>query len=340
MSCFCVIGTSSATTRQTRWSGRSAARRRNSRASPSCRAAPHGRRRARRRPAPARGGRSATHGRCRGASSGPSGRRCRPSAGTFGRHAPRSGGQTSRSGNISCFHSRPSSHCVPGATSKGPMSGVTSTPVRLKASEVMRRSRQTPPATGNPDARAGSWRPETACRSRPRRSGSRGRARASHMAVTQGWVTRSTKPREVLRVDLDVPAAGAAAHRAAGALDGLPERRGDVLAHVLGPVAREGALAADDAVAVERLDVGRDVGTGCGGSDHRMVSPVLFPTLMLSRSEGPSLKHGPASRLVPILRHACVAGAQDEGEHDAGWVRAAGRGATRAGTAPRTTDCQ
>jgi hypothetical protein len=49
-------------------------------------------------------------------------------------------GQSSLPGNISWFQARPSSHCVPGAISKGPISSVTSTPVRLKASEVMRCS--------------------------------------------------------------------------------------------------------------------------------------------------------------------------------------------------------
>jgi hypothetical protein len=35
-------------------------------------------------------------------------------------------------------NSEPSSHCVPGAISKGPISSVTSTVVRLNASELIR----------------------------------------------------------------------------------------------------------------------------------------------------------------------------------------------------------
>ena len=49
--------------------------------------------------------------------------------------------QISCGGNISCFQSRPSMYWVPGATTNGPMSSVTSTPVRLKASDVILRSR-------------------------------------------------------------------------------------------------------------------------------------------------------------------------------------------------------
>ncbi len=37
-------------------------------------------------------------------------------------------GQRFWSGNISCFHFPPSSHGVPGATSNGPVSGITLTP--------------------------------------------------------------------------------------------------------------------------------------------------------------------------------------------------------------------
>ena len=63
-----------------------------------------------------------------------------------------------------------------------------------------------------------------------------------------------------LGVDLHIPAARSSADGTAAALDGLPERRRDVLAHVLGPLSGEGAFAADDAVAVKRRHVFDDLG--------------------------------------------------------------------------------
>jgi hypothetical protein len=63
-----------------------------------------------------------------------------PICGNFRTARPSNRGQSCCEGNISLFQERPSSHCVPGATSNNPMPSVTSTPVRLKASEVMRCS--------------------------------------------------------------------------------------------------------------------------------------------------------------------------------------------------------
>ena len=63
-----------------------------------------------------------------------------PICGNFRTARSSNRGQSCCEGNISLFQERPSSHCVPGATSNNPMPSVTSTPVRLKASEVMRCS--------------------------------------------------------------------------------------------------------------------------------------------------------------------------------------------------------
>jgi hypothetical protein len=60
-----------------------------------------------------------------------------------------------RGGNIPWSHSWPGSHCVPGAIWKGPMSGVVSTVVRLKASDVSRRSRWV--AAGERKSRCHGW---------------------------------------------------------------------------------------------------------------------------------------------------------------------------------------
>ena len=58
-----------------------------------------------------------------------------PSA-SFGWASASYRGHSDSGGNIRCSQSSPGSHCVPGAISRGPISGTVSTAVRLKASEV------------------------------------------------------------------------------------------------------------------------------------------------------------------------------------------------------------
>ena len=98
---------------------------------------------------------------------------------------------------------------------------------------------------------------------------------------------------------------------AAGALDRVPERRHDVVPHVLGPSPREGALQSDDAVSIERVDGALDVIGGFG----RRCCHDHFPVLD---------------------------GARREAERQAGTRRAKRlcRTTTTRRKAPRTTDCQ
>ena len=137
------------------------------------------------------------------------------------------------------------------------MSGVTSTPVRLKASEVMRRSRQV--SEGEGKSRCQGWfiAPWNGV-SKPISTISYfGPSVASHIATTQGWVTKIDKAAKILRMDFDIPSPRAAPDRAARPLDRLPEGGHHVLAHGLGRFAREGALETDHPVADKRLMVGR-----------------------------------------------------------------------------------
>ena len=226
------------------------------RASPSCRAARRGRRRAHRRPAPAPG--RAIGDGCavpRWMVSATARRDVAQPGDTCGRRARRNRGQSSSGGNISCFHARPSSYCVPGAISNGPMSSVTSTPVRLNASDVSRRSLYV--SAGEGKSRCHGWyfapwngtsKPiSTISYSRAEhRLAHRGHPRMRHEVDEAG---------DLLRVDLHVPAPRPATDGAAGPLNRLPERGHHVLAQALGPRARERARQRGHTGVVERADV-------------------------------------------------------------------------------------
>src|SRR3954451_13016759 len=58
-----------------------------------------------------------------------------------------------------------------------------------------------------------------------------------------------------LRMDLDIPAPRAATHSTAGPLDGLPERRHHVFAHLLNKLTTERAFFGNDAVLLQSVDV-------------------------------------------------------------------------------------
>ena len=93
------------------------------------------------------------------------------------------------------------------------------------------------------------------------------------------WRSSWSNTNVALLLVVVVVAVAATGNRAAGALDRLPKRRHHIFAHALGPVAREGALQADDPVGRERLDVGGRVELRRVLSRHGSVSSGLGRSL-------------------------------------------------------------
>ncbi len=135
-----------------------------------------------------------------------------------------------------CSNSSLSSHWVPGAISKGPMSSSVSTVVTLKAREV-----KAPFAAGLlghgevavPGLVHGALQRDVEAELHDAvvRSERRG-AQGTH----PGMVDEVHEASDLLGVDLDVVAVRPAAYRAAGAGAGPLERPVDVLAELVGPL--------------------------------------------------------------------------------------------------------
>src|SRR5215203_2344443 len=101
-----------------------------------------------------------------------------------------------------------------------------------------------------------------------------------------------------LGVDLDIPAAGAAADGPARPLDGGPKGAQHVLPKLLGPLAAEGPLQADDPIALQRLHVILDEVGGHRhlGIDHHH-SSRCWPAVLYGTGCGSPV--GPATVALP-----------------------------------------